>query len=155
MSRIVGSRVKEIGDEIYGQCIDNANVLMDDVMDQARRICPKGSITREGGFVRRIVVINPKATSKGKGGYRVRDRQRVFEANTWLGRVPGSLRASIRRVNSLRKPGSIRVYAGHYKVFYAFMVERGTVKTNPQPFMRPAFAAAKPRILNVLKNGSL
>ena len=145
--RVTGVRVKEIGDEIYGQCIENGNSLMDGVRDHARRIAPKGKVTRAEGYTKRHVSFTPK--SGRKSGLLVE-----FEANTWTGRVPGSLRASIRRVNSFRKPGSIRVYAGHYKVFYAFMVERGTVKTNPQPFMRPAFNAAKSNALTVLKNGS-
>jgi len=146
MSRISGARVQEVGDSIYGQCLENGNVLMDSITAHARRICPVGTVTRKEGYAKRFVSFIPK--SGRKSGTLVE-----FMANTWIGRSPGSLRDSVRRVNSRRKPGSIRVYAGHYKVFYAFMVERGTVKTRPQPFLGPAWNSGKARALTVLKNG--
>jgi HK97 gp10 family phage protein len=146
--RVAGVRVKEFGDEIFGQCIENGNVLMDGIRDHAKRLVPVGKVTRAGGFAARQISFIPK---KGRN----KGTSVEFDAEVWVGRIPGSLRNSIRRVNSVRNPGSIRVYAGNYKIYYAFMVERGTVKTRKQPFLRPAFEAAKAHALIVLKNGSL
>jgi HK97 gp10 family phage protein len=129
-------RANEVFQKFKDEALANANSIMDDVVAAAKALCPVGTITRSGdNYVTRHVSMIPK-TGKNKG-------ERVeFKAKTWVGRQPGSLQNSIRRVN---KPGSgnVRVYAGNFKVFYARFVERGTVKMEAQPFLRPAFMINK------------
>ena len=139
-----GSKV--FGD-IYKRALENGNSFMDQVVKDAKARCPVGTITREGKFAAAHVSFTPK-TGRNKGipvdfGTQFR----------WYGREPGNLRDTIRRTN-IRDSGSIRVYAGNYKIYWAFMVERGTSKSAAQPFLRPAFFAAKARALRAIKKGS-
>ncbi|RJR40798.1 MAG: hypothetical protein C4576_19735 [Desulfobacteraceae bacterium] len=144
--RIVGWRAKEVAREITDQAIANANGVMDDVVEAAKRRCPVSPIVREGKWVNAIVSFTPK-TGKGKG------KPVQFSGKRWTGRTPGDLRKTIRRVNKRNRPGNIRVYAGSTKIYWGGMVEYGTSKTAAQPFMRPAFNGIKNQILKRIKNG--
>lgn len=134
--RVEGLRIKEVFQHVADLAIAGANNVMDDVANDARRRVPVGNITRKDGSVMRDVAFIPKS-GRGKG------KIVNFIADTWMGRVPGSLKATIRKVEKINRPGNIRVYAGSKKVFYARFVEYGTVKTKAQPYLRPSFHAIK------------
>lgn len=156
--KVMNVRVNEVAEEIFGQCIENGNALMDDVVIAAKRKCPVRTMHNgvpvalgeeyvSEGWETRLVSFIPK-TGPNKG-----QRVEFTTDKAWKGRVAGSLRNTIRRVNSPRKRGSIRVYAGNFKIYYALFVEKGTVKMQAQPFLQPTFHAMKPYVLNELKNG--
>jgi len=144
--RVENWHAKEVFGQIADEALKSANEVMDDHAAAAKLMCPVGTITREGGFVKKEVSFIPsKGRNKGKPV--------SFIADTWTGRKPGSLRNSIRRVNKPSRPGNIRVYAGNFKVYYARFVEYGTAKTRPQPFMRPSFNAIRNKIISRIKAG--
>ena len=63
-----------------------------------------------------------------------------FRAGAKKGRLPGFLRASIRRrVIKSKDSLAATVLVGAFGVFYAHMVEFGTKHSRAQPFVRPAF----------------
>lgn len=140
--RVEGLRIKEIFQSISDLAIAGANNVMADHAEDARRRAPRGTITRANGRVYREVAFVPK---KGRGKGKIVN----YIADTWTGRIPGSLKASIRKVEKLNRPGNIRVYAGNKDVFYARFVEYGTSSTGwggpakAQPFMRPSFHMIK------------
>jgi hypothetical protein len=145
--RIQGWRGREVFAEIAEQALQNANALMDDVVLAARRRCPIGTITREGKFAGANISFTPQ-TGRNKGR-----RVQFRTERRWMGRAPGDLQRTIRRVTK-PKTGNIRVYAGNFKVYWAYMVERGTAKTAAQPFLRPAFHAAKTVVTRFIQNGA-
>lgn len=116
--RVADWRGKEVFAEIAEQALKNANLLMDDVVEAAKRRCPVGTISRPGGWSTANVSFTP-GTGKNKG------RLVEFTGKRWRGREPGDLRNTIRRVTK-KGTGNIRVYAGNFKIFWAHMVERGT-----------------------------
>jgi len=133
---------KQIGD----QALANGELFMDDVVADAQHRCPIGSITREGKFVSARISFTPK-TGRGKG------KLVQFQTDKrWQGRNPGDLRNTIRRVTKRGKK-NVRVYAGNFKIYWAYMVERGTKKSRAQPFLRPSFNGRKDRAISVIKNG--
>jgi HK97 gp10 family phage protein len=67
-------------------------------------------------------------------------------------RKPGSLEKTIRVV---AKNKNVRVIAGNKKVYYARFVEYGTSETPPMPFLRPAVAKNRNKIINVVKTGKV
>ena len=48
-------------------------------------------------------------------------------------------------------PFRVRVVAGDSHAFYGHMVEHGTVRTPPRPFLVPATEAAKGQVLGLVK----
>jgi HK97 gp10 family phage protein len=89
---------------------------------KARQRVPVGTVTR----------------SAGSGKY-------------WMEREPGSLKRSIRVVK--KNDGTsrnVRVYAGNKKVFYARLVEYGSIKKGARPFLRPALNSSKAEIKSAL-----
>lgn len=145
--RLDSWREGEIFNEITETALKNANNVMDDVVKLARSLCPVGTISRPGGWSSANVAFTPK-TRKNKG------KPVSFQTEKrWMGREPGDMRNTIRRVNK-RESGNIRVYAGSFKIYWAFMVERGTIKTRPQPFLRPAFQQVQTTALEKIKNGT-
>ena len=140
--RIEGWKGKEVFQALADAAIAGANIVMDKVTEGAKRLCPVGKITRAEGYVMRDVLFIPK---KGRGKERVVN----FIADTWIGRRPGSLKATIRKVEKYDRAGNIRCYAGNSAVYYARFVEYGTASTGwggatkAQPFMRPPFHAIK------------
>jgi hypothetical protein len=140
--RIANWRAKQVFSDITDAALDEGNNVMDRVVTVARQKCPvlKSSIKpRPDGWSGANVSFTPKSgPNKGKSvSFRTEKR--------WTGRQPGDLKRSLRRVNRPEKPGSIRAYAGNFKIYYAFMVEKGTLSTGwggpakAQPFLRPAF----------------
>ena len=140
--RVIGLKIKEVCQQIIDAAMVGANDIMDEGVVEAKRRCPVGTITRADGRVLRDVLFVPK-TGRGKG------KTVNFVADTWTGRKPGSLRATIRKVEKFNRPGNLRVYAGNKDVFYARFTEYGTASTGwgkgvpKQPFMRPAFQSIK------------
>lgn len=70
-------------------------------------------------------------------------------------RVPvdeGDLRDAIH--TDREGPLSVRVVAGNTDVFYGHMVENGTVRTAPRPFLVPAVEASKVEVVGLV-NGAL
>lgn len=152
--RVANLRLKEVQEEIFGQALDNANGLMDHVVQEAKNRLQAGikqipPIVREGHFGSAHVSFTPK-TGKNKGS--------LVEFDTdkrWTGRhfdAIDTLVKTIRRVNKSGK-SNIRVYAGNFKAYWAFMVERGTSRTAAIPFLRPAFDAAKAIATRFIKEG--
>src|SRR3989304_141059 len=140
--RVIGLKIKEVCQQIIDAAMVGANDVMDEGVVTAKLRCPVGTITRADGRVLRDVLFVPK-TGRGKG------KTVNFVADTWTGRKPGSLRATIRKVEKFNRPGNLRVYAGNKDVFYARFTEYGTASTGwgkclpKQPFMRPAFHSIK------------
>jgi len=138
---------KEIFQGIMDQALVNANVVMDEVADDAKMRCPVDTKTyRPDGWANAHVEFTPKT-----GAW----KNKLVSFNTkkrWVGRKPGDLLSTIRRVN---RPGSgnIRVYAGNFKIYWAFMVEKGTSRTKAQPFLKPSFHRIKKDIVKMIKNG--
>ncbi len=63
-----------------------------------------------------------------------------FRVGAKKGRLPGFLRASIRRRAIKSKDRlAVTVLVGAFRVFYAQMVEFGTKHSPARPFVRPAF----------------
>jgi hypothetical protein len=153
--RIENWHSKEIFKEYEDTAMDNANAVMDTVVDQAKALCPVDPITvREGKFGSANVSFIPK-TGKNKG-----QLVQFHTEKRWMGRQPGDLKGTIRRVNKRDEShGSIRVYAGNFKIYWAFMVEHGTASTGwggparKQPFLRPPFHAIKENAVSKIKGG--
>lgn len=136
--RVENWRGKEVFDSLIDHAMIGLNKVMDNHVADAKRRCPKGTVTRKDGHVQRDVLFTTK-----------RGKEVNFIANTWVGREPGSLRDTIRKVEKYDRPGNLRCYAGNNKVFYARFVEFGTASTGwggpakAQPFLRPSFLAIK------------
>lgn len=144
----------EIFRAIEEKAYDNANGVMDKVVQESKRLCPKSNIYRPPGWSKAFVSFTPK-TGRNKGELVQFDTEK-----RWIGREPGNLRNTIRRVNTKDdSTGTIRVYAGNFKIYWAFMVERGTASTGfggpavAQPFLRPAFNSIKSSVVKQIKNG--
>jgi hypothetical protein len=140
--RIANWRAKQVFSDITDAALGEGNNVMDRVVVIAKQKCPilKSSIApRPDGWSGANVSFTPKS-GRNKGqvvSFRTEKR--------WTGRQPGDLQRTIRRVNKADKPSSIRAYAGNFRTYYAFMVEKGTASTGwggpakAQPFLRPAF----------------
>lgn len=78
-----------------------------------------------------------------------------YAGKSWTARVPESLRKSIRVTELKEAAGGIqaarlrnvRVYAGHYNVAYARIVENNT------GFLKKALSRSKGQIRNILEDG--
>lgn len=144
-TKVVGYKGDQVCDAIIEAALRGANNIMDDHASDAKRRCPTkkgvlvGTEYRKGGFTEREISFT---AYKGKR----RERDVDFIANVWTGRIAGSLRDSIRKVEKYDRPGNLRVYAGNKKVLYARFVEYGTAKNPKQSFLRPSFQAIKPTI---------
>lgn len=149
--RVERLRIKEVFQNVADLAIVGANNVMANHAEDARRRAPRGTITRKDGQTQRDVAFVPKS-GRGKG------KIVTFIADTWTGREPGSLKASVRKVEKLDRPGNIRVYAGSKKIYYARFVEYGTASTGwggpakAQPFMRPSFHVIKGKIRNSIES---
>jgi HK97 gp10 family phage protein len=72
----------------------------------------------------------------------------------WTERTPGSLKKSIRVVKKHDSTTrNVRIYAGNKKVFYARLVEFGSIKKGARPFLRPALNGSKAEIKAILEGG--
>jgi HK97 gp10 family phage protein len=137
--RVENWHAKGIFNDVRDAALLAVNNIMDDVVEDAKHLCPVGTVTRPDSYVNIPVSFTPtKGKNKGK--------LTQFVAKTWMGRQPGSLKNTIRKVEGYHRPGNIRAYAGTQKVFYARFVEYGTSRTSAKPFMRPSFLTAKPTI---------
>ena len=61
----------------------------------------------------------------------------------------GNLRAAIHTDRD--GPLAVRVVAGNADVFYGHLVEHGTVRTAPRPFLVPAAEAARGEVLALVR----
>lgn len=150
--RVERWKAKEVLTTISEQAIKNGNTVMDEVVQESKRICPVDLKTyRPGYFAVATVSFTPK-TGRNKG--------LLVQFNTskrWMGRSPGNLRDTIRRVNKPHS-GNIRVYAGNFKIYWAFMIEkgfhdRGGKWHEGRRFLRGPFHAKRSQILDKIKNG--
>ena len=138
MSRVEGVKIKEVFQNVMDLAIAGANAVMADHCADAKRRCPTkkgvsvGTEYRKSGTVMRDVLFT---TKQGKDVN--------FIAETEVGRIAGSLKDTVRKVEKGSRPGNIRVYAGNHTRFYARFVEYGTSKARAQPFMRPSFQVFK------------
>lgn len=151
--RIKGYRIKEVQEEILGQAMENACDLMDMlVVDAKSRLVTstkKPPIVREGGFGSADVSFTPKTG---------RNKNKLVEFSTdkrWMGRHNDEMDTLAETIRRVTRPGksNVRVYAGNFKAYWAFMVERGTSRTAAIPFLRPAFEVIKSKVQRVIKNG--
>lgn len=136
----------EVFTQILETALENGNDFMDIVVEMAKAKCPVGTVDKVGDFVKTKVSFTPK-----KGKYK--GKTKTFDAGQWRGREPGSLRNTVRRVNSRRRPNNIRAYAGSKYVNYAYFVENGTIKMPARPFLRPSFNAMKGSATKIIKEG--
>ena len=140
--RIEGWKGKQAFDGLMEAALVGLNAVMDDHVSDATRRCPTkkrvavGTEYRKDGYMERDVVFTPKR-GRGKG------KEVNFIADTWMGRVAGTLKSTVRKVEKWDRAGNLRCYAGNNKVFYARFVEYGTVKAKARPFLRPSFMAIK------------
>ena len=136
--RIDGWKGKQVFDNLTKLAMVGANDVMDAQVAGAKRLCPVGTITRSGANVMKEVYFHTK-----------RGKEVNFIADTWVERIPGSLRNSIRKVEKYDRAGNIRVYAGNTQVYYARFVEYGTASTGwggpakAKPYMRPTWQKIK------------
>lgn len=142
--RVSGWKDREVFSQIREVAIEQAEAIMDDLVMEARTRTPVSPIVREGKWSHNKVVSFSIKKGRNKG-------QAVsFTAKRWLGRQPGDLRKTIRKVTRHDRRGNIRVYAGNTKIYWAFMVERGTSKTKAVRYLKKAFdhiqATAKERL---------
>lgn len=151
--RIENWKAQEVFTAIVSQAEENANVIMDDVVAVAKAKCPVDPVTfREGKFASASVSFTPK-TGKNKG-----QLVQFTTDKRWMGRAPGNLRETIRRVN---RPGSgkIRVYAGNFKIYWALMIEKTGYHDRsgkfhaPVHFLQAPFHAIKGQIIARIKGG--
>ena len=120
MTRVANWRAKELFSQVREVALEEANAVMDGLVEDAKRLCPVSPIEREGRWsYDQNISFTPKR-GKNRG-------QRVsFRAKRWMGRQPGDLRSTIRKVTKHDRVGNIRVYAGNAKIYWASMVEHGT-----------------------------
>jgi len=139
--RVANWRIPEAFRGIMDDAIDAGKEIMDEVVMAAKSRCPVGHITREGRFASANVRFTPtRGSNKGK-------LVDFFTDKRWYGRSPGDLRRTIRRVTKTSRPGNIRVMAGNFKIYWAYMVEFGTMKSRPKPYLRPTFNQIKGNIV--------
>lgn len=163
--RVAKWRADEVFGEYRSRAEANANDIMDDVVVAAKNKLasaisayepspnsPPRPIIRRGRESYAKVSFTPK-TGKNKG------KLVEFETSRrWTGRhytSEDTLIDTIRRVNGRKNPGNVRVYAGNFKAYWAFMVERGTHKTPAHNFLRPSFHAQKATMLKRLTKGGV
>jgi hypothetical protein len=147
--RIAKWRADKVFSEITDAALAQGNAVMDSVASSAVSKCRGFAYKwkeRPGGWSGADVAFIPK-TGPNK------DKLVAFRTEKrWTGRQYGDLARTIRRVNKEEKPGNIRTYAGNFKIYYAFMVERGTSSTGwggpavAQPFLRPAFNEIRSKV---------
>lgn len=121
--RVENWRGKEVFDAVIDAAMVGLNAVMDEHVADAKMRCPVGTITRKGGYVQRDVLFTTK-----------RGKEVNFIANTWVERIPGSLKATVRKVEKYDRPGNLRCYAGTNKVFYACIYGSGTTVKTPDGF---------------------
>lgn len=145
MPRLTNWRAQEVMETIGMASEENANSIMDDVVERAKALCPVGLVSRPGKWsAPGVVSFSPK---KGRN----RGQSISFATGAvWTGRTPGDLRSTIRRVNR-EGSGSVRVYAGTRRIAWALLVEKGSHNYKAHPFLRPAFQAIKAQILRRIK----
>jgi HK97 gp10 family phage protein len=140
--RVENWRAKGVFNDLAQAALLGANKVMADHVADAKRRCPvrkgvsEGTRYREDSYINRSVSFTPSTGSN-------KNKPVSFVANTWMGRIAGSLKNTIRKVERHDRPGNIRCYAGNTKVFYARFVEYGTSKTKAHPYLRPSFQAIK------------
>jgi hypothetical protein len=145
----------EIFRAIEDRAMDNANAVIDEVVEQARVKCPVDPVTfREGKFSKAHVEFIPK-TGSNKGKLVSFDTE-----SRWMGRQPGCLKDTIRRVNSRDvTKANVRAYAGTFKIYWALMMEktgytdRGGKFHPPLHFLQSPFQIIKNTVVDRIKNG--
>lgn len=151
--RIANWRAKEVLNAISEVAIHEANIIMSDVVVDAKNKCPvlkNLAQERPGGWQQAGVSFTPKS-GKNKG------TAVSFSARRWTGRQQGDLQNTIRRVEKDDRPGNIRVYAGNFKIYYAHMIEKTGYHDRagkfhpPVPFLRNSFNVQRPKVTQRIK----
>lgn len=148
--RIGNWKAQGIFEQIVSLAQEQSNYIMDKVVIVAKQKCPilkDLSQERPDGWAHAEVSFTPK-TGHNKGTL-----VKFSTDKRWTGRRQGDLQQTIRRVNNAYNPGNVRVYAGNFKIYYAYMVEKGTIKTPAQPFLRPAFNQIKQTAIADIQRG--
>jgi HK97 gp10 family phage protein len=152
--RIANWGAKEVFASIIETALDEAGNVMDDVTVVAKQKCPVLTNPKwERGEVRGLGLWKTNMWSHANVSFTPktgRNKGNLVQFSTdkrWTGRKAGDLKSSIRKVTHTEKLGNIRVYAGQFKYYWAFMVEKGTVKTKAQPFLRPAFNGIRSKVV--------
>lgn len=156
MGRIANWRAKEVFGEIADAAMRSASDIMDNVVAAARAypvpVLVDLAQERPDGWKSANVSFTPK-TGKNKG------RAVSFSTDKqWLGRKRGDLSKTIRKVTSDDRVGNFRVYAGNFKIYYAFMVEKSGYTDrkgrfhDPIPFLRSPFNAQKSRTVSKIQS---
>jgi len=156
--RITRWNSKELFQGLIDKAERGANVAMDDVVVGAKLNFIAGRkqwppIVRQGKFGKAHVQFSPK---RGKHKGLIVD---FLTDKRWTGRqTPDNLLDSIRRVNRAGS-GKVRVYAGNFKVYWAFMIEksgytdRSGKKHKPLHFMKKAFHVKKKNMVKQIASG--
>lgn len=153
MARIGSWKGAEVFGAIQDRALENANAVMDDVVVKAKMKCPIDPTVRAGGWGPRAFVSFIPKRGRNKG-----ERVTFMTDRRWVGREPGNLKDTIRRVNKPQS-GNIRVYCGSYKIYWAFMVEKSGYHDRsgkwhkPKPFLRQAFHSEKKDMIRKIKGG--
>ena len=154
--RVANWKAPEVFGAVKNQVTGNALEFIDSVVVAAKAKCPTGDISRPDGWATADIEFTPK-TGRKKGTV-----VKFHTDRRWTGRRPGSLKSTIRRVGKHTVTRSnIRIYAGNFKIYWAFMVEYGTASTGwggpavKQPFLRPAWNARKKNAVSSIKNGTM
>ena len=148
LMRVANWRVGEKLERIVDSAVSEAEQIMLEVVAEAKAACPVDETTfRPAGWSGEQAVSFTPNKGKNKG------HEVSFKARRWLGRKPGDLQRTIRLVKKLDKPGSLRVYAGNTKIYWARFVEYGVPSRGiaKQQYLRPAFDLKKVNSLERLK----
>ena len=93
MPRIANWRGKQVFDEIAEEALKNAEALMDSVVMSAKDRCPASPIYHPPGWSSANVDFTAYKGTKREKSVKFSTEKR------WIGRSPGDLRNTIRRVN--------------------------------------------------------
>jgi hypothetical protein len=154
--RIANWRGGEIFKGVIEQAEANANKVLDEIVIGAKANLlsqmTKPQVTRNRGFGEAHVSFSVEKRGKTKD-------VEFYTDYRWMGRgAPNTLARTIRRVN---RPGGKgpRVYAGNYKAYWAFMVEksgytdRNKVFHPPLNFLSKTFNATRRNIVKRIAKG--
>lgn len=152
--RVSRWKAKEVFSEIWDKARGNAGAIMDEIVIESKWECPTDPYTfREGRFGSANIAFKPR-TGRNKGKL-----VRWSTDKRWMGRQPGDLRRTIRRVDAKHDESSFRVYAGNFKIYWALFIERGYHDRGgkfhaPVPFLRKPFNAKKKTMVKRIKEGA-
>ena len=151
--RIENWHSKDIFQGFIDKAEQGANAVMDEVVAASKAklagLVSYPPIVREGKFSSADVSFTPKT---GK------DKNQLVQFHTnkrWMGRHKtkvDTLVETIRRVNKTGS-GNVRVYAGNFKAYWAFMIEKGSVNNKAYHFLQEPFHSMKSQMVKKIASG--